>query len=125
MLLSGYTLLFGAAFVSALGGILLLLWALFSDRSRGRKRCGGCWYAMERAVSLRCPECGHEAKSDRALYRSRRRWKWVAVSLLLLLPAALLSLGVQPKVQQDGWGSIVPVTAPAALSDSRRTCTLL
>ena len=100
--------IWSGAFVATLCGIALLVWALFADRARGRRRCGKCWYPMDRATSLRCPECGHEAKSDRALYRTRRRRKWAAVSLLPLLLAAFLA--VQPKVQRDGWGSVMPAT---------------
>ena len=103
-----HAFIWSGAILAGLCGTALLAWALFSDRSRGRRRCGRCWYPMDHAASLRCPECGHEAKSDRAHYRTRRRWKWAAASLLPLLLATFLA--VQPKVQRDGWGSIVPAT---------------
>lgn len=35
-------IIFAIAF--ALGGVILLVRALFADRSRGRKRCPKCWY---------------------------------------------------------------------------------
>jgi hypothetical protein len=45
----------------AAAGMVLLAWALFWDRSRGRRRCPKCWYNMEGVPGLRCPECGREA----------------------------------------------------------------
>lgn len=39
-------------------GLLMLLWALFRDRSRGRRRCPRCWYDMAGVPGLQCPECG-------------------------------------------------------------------
>ncbi len=45
-----------------------LLSALFRDRSRGRLRCPRCWYDMAGA-GLTCPECGKQARSERALRR--------------------------------------------------------
>jgi HEAT repeat protein len=96
----------GAVFGAA--AMALLVWALFADRARGRVRCPKCWYDMTGATGGRCPECGHVAKSDRALRRTRRRWKWAAASALPLMIA--LFLVVQPKVQRDGWGSVTPAT---------------
>jgi len=108
IMLANDAIFWGGAIFAAVCGGAMLAWAMFADRSRGRRRCGKCWYRMDHAASLRCPECGHEAKHDRALYRTRRRWKWAAVSCLPLLLAAYLAL--QPKVQRDGWGSVMPVT---------------
>src|SRR5438309_1158927 len=48
--LLGYTL--------AAAGALLLLWSLFHDRPKGRRRCPRCWYDMRGVPSLLCPECG-------------------------------------------------------------------
>src|SRR5690606_12602708 len=84
---------------------------LFWDRARGRKRCPNCWYDMSQAAPqspLRCTECGYEAKNERKLFRTRWRWRWAFVCLIPLLAAAFLF--VQPKVQRDGWGSIMPTT---------------
>lgn len=100
-----------AAAIAAVSGISLLLWSLFSDRSRGRRRCPKCWYDMSNAPAearLRCPECGREARRERQLFKTPRRWRWAAASLLIFIAAAYL--GVQPKVRQDGWTSVMPTT---------------
>ncbi|TVQ58446.1 MAG: hypothetical protein EA377_00155, partial [Phycisphaerales bacterium] len=104
-------LFWGSALLAALIGAALLLWALFSDRSRGRKRCPKCWYDMDRSPTLRCSECGHEVQRERKLFKTRRRWRWVVVSALPLLLAT--GLAIQPKVQRDGWGSVLPLTVVA------------
>lgn len=94
--------------VAAALGFALLAWALFGDRSRGRKRCPSCWYDMSAAVELRCPECGYVAQRERKLYKTRRRWKLALTSVVLFAFAAYL--GLQPKAQRDGWLSMMPTT---------------
>lgn len=89
-----------------LAGIALATWALFADRSRGRRRCPKCWYDLSKTEGLRCSECGHRANREAKLFKTRRRWKWVAVSLAFLLTASASS--VQPKVNRTGWISLVP-----------------
>lgn len=71
--------------VGAVGGLLLLVWALFRDRARGRRRCPRCWYDMGGTAGLKCPECGREARSERKLGRTRRRWGWAPVAVALLV----------------------------------------
>lgn len=88
----------GAALASLVG--LVLLWrGLFGDPRRRERRCPKCWYDLRSgsmpAVGtgtgdadppLRpCPECGHLAKSERALHRARRRWWLILPGLALLL----------------------------------------
>lgn len=98
-----------------LAGALGLAWALFADWLRGRRalrprrRCRRCWYDMTAVPGLRCPECGHEVRSERALARSRRRWGVAAPSVLLLgIGAAGLC---NARLQSIEW---VPL-APSAL----------
>jgi len=100
---------FGA--VLALAGAILLVWALFSDRSRGRRRCPKCWYDLSKTApesGLRCPECGKTQKHERRLFKTRRRWRWAWPVLVIWLASAYLF--VQPKVREDGWASIMPTT---------------
>ena len=98
----------GGAVVGLLG-LWLLYCSLLRDRSKGRRRCPKCWYDMSVAESLRCPECGNDAKRTADLLRTRRRWKGMWWCLLVFLAAGLL--WVQPQIQQDGWVSVMPKTA--------------
>ncbi|MFO0836397.1 MAG: hypothetical protein U0638_15630 [Phycisphaerales bacterium] len=70
-------------YVFAAGAIMLLL-ALFWDRSRGRLRCPRCAYDMAGAKDLKCPECGHVARSEAALRKTRRHYAWALLGLVLL-----------------------------------------
>ncbi len=98
----------GGAVVGLLG-LWLLYCSLLRDRSKGRRRCPKCWYDMSVADSLRCPECGNDAKRAADLLKTRRRWKGMCLCLVVFLAAGLL--WIQPKVQQDGWVSVLPTTA--------------
>lgn len=70
-------------YVFAAGAIMLLL-ALFWDRSRGRLRCPRCAYDMAGAKDLKCPECGHVARSEATLRKTRRHYVWALLGLVLL-----------------------------------------
>jgi len=97
----------------AVAALVLLVWALFWDRARGRKRCPKCWYDMQGAEAdnggaFTCPECGRIIKRERKLRRARRRWRWAIIGLLLLLGAPALPYWHNIKVR--GW----PEAAPTA-----------
>ena len=98
----------GGAVVGLLG-LWLLYCSLLRDRSKGRRRCPKCWYDMSVADSLRCPECGNDARRAADLLKTRRRWKGLWLCMLVFLTAGFL--WIQPKVQQDGWVSVMPKTA--------------
>ncbi|MEK6703276.1 MAG: hypothetical protein AABZ53_13510, partial [Planctomycetota bacterium] len=93
-----------------------LAWALVGDWVRGlrakragkaaRRRCQQCWYDMTGVAGLRCPECGREARSERGLRRSRRRWGRAVLSCLLLLPAHVAWR--MPAAREHGWARLVP-----------------
>ncbi len=53
--------------------------------SRGRRRCPSCWYDMGGHSSRFCPECGKEARSERSMYRTQRKFGliWLAAALLV------------------------------------------
>ncbi len=98
-------------------GLLLALWALFYDRSRGRRRCPKCWYSMEGAVERKggdgivkftCPECGLAMDSGQRLLRTRRRWRRALLaSFIFLLGYGSLRT---PEVGRYGWVAAVPTT---------------
>lgn len=103
--------------VLAIGGIALVAWALFADRSRGRKRCAKCWYDMSATAGLKCPECGREARGERGLLRTRRRWWWAVVGVGLLVGA--WPVFKAPEIAKRGVGVLVPdVVLVALMSES-------
>ncbi len=102
---------FTAGGVIGLIGLALTSWALFADRSRGRKRCPKCFYDMTGIVGeppYRCPECGREIKRARKLHKTRRRWRWAMFALIPVIASPGLFL--TPKIQRDGWPSVMPNT---------------
>ena len=98
---------------------LLALWilyrALFKDRARGRRRCPKCWYDLSGTPgSLTCSECGHTAKRERSLFRTRRKRRWALVGLIL---AAMAWFAAQwPSIQRDGVESTLPTTVLIAIA---------
>ena len=70
--------------------LILVYVGCFQDRSRGRPRCPKCWYNMTGAPSLVCPECGHDARHEKRLYRTRRRRGAVTCAAVLALGCVYL-----------------------------------
>ena len=91
------------ACVLALAGVVIVGWAMWWDRSKGRRRCPRCWYDMSGAVGLVCPECGRDAKKEKRLLRTRRRWRFAAIGVLSLVGAS--ALYVTPIVRREGWAA--------------------
>ena len=89
-----------------LGGLALGLWAMFGDRSRGRRRCSRCWYDMSATSHRRCSECGHEVRREKEFFRTRRRWRRIALGLVLIL--AGLATFVGREVHDKGWVRATP-----------------
>ena len=96
----------GSGIILGIFGLWVMYRAIFADRSRGRRRCPKCWYDMSESPEMRCPECGSEALNDREFFRTRRRWKGLWVSIVILLAAYVLWM--QPEVRRDGWASLTP-----------------
>jgi hypothetical protein len=94
--------------VLALTGLTLLWWSLCRDRSRSRRRCPKCWYDMAGVPGLVCPECGRDARRERRLSKTRRRWRWAALGGLVTIIA--FSLAVTPRVRLYGPASLLPTT---------------
>ncbi len=96
-----------AGWAAIVAGGLLLLWALFRDRSRGRRRCPKCWYDMKGVPGLRCPECGREARNEKRFFKTRRRYGFALIAAAFLLVGAI---GTRvPKALKYGWLDAVPV----------------
>ncbi len=81
-----------ALFLCALG---LLYWGLWGDRARGRLRCPKCWFQMADQMAkafkddeFKCPQCDHDARTEKRLRKSRKRWGLILTSCVLLMPHA-------------------------------------
>ncbi|MBY0112874.1 MAG: hypothetical protein K2Y21_08635 [Phycisphaerales bacterium] len=103
---------------AVLGGVgfYLASWALLSDWLAGhrkQRRCAKCWYDMAAVVGLKCPECGREAKSEKGLHKSRRRWKGAALGLCLIVAGVLAQLASWGMLR--GWYAVLPVRLQIAL----------
>lgn len=76
--------------IVGLSGIVLL-WALFWGRSKGRERCRKCRYAMQGVPTSTdgiriCPECGkHHAKSRKLVFTRRRPIVTMMAACIILL----------------------------------------
>lgn len=93
-------LVLAAGTVAALGLVIVGGWALFGDRARGRRRCPKCWHDLTFTSGRRCSECGHEASSEAALHRTRRR---PVPGLVAIIVAALVGAQAIDSVRTGGW----------------------
>ncbi|MFM1830496.1 MAG: hypothetical protein RLZZ558_836 [Planctomycetota bacterium] len=100
----------GAVFAAAM--LWTLWWALFADRSRGVRRCPGCWHQMDVSVGMRCPECGRQTARERELLATRRRWPLAAACVLALL---LGTVWLRVTIAQRGWWTLVTDRALIAI----------
>lgn len=94
---------------------LVVLWALFWDRSKGRIRCRRCAYDME-GVGLICPECGREHRSERALTKTRRKWKMGVAGFAVLLSSVYL-LSIRDRIAEEGALGMMPTFGLALVAD--------
>lgn len=86
--------LLGGAIV--LSGTIVLILALFRDRSRGRPRCPKCWYDVTGLTG--CPECGWSEQQGGHAFRTRRHYRWAALATLLMVVGVVL-LTIPPRSQ--------------------------
>jgi hypothetical protein len=101
------------AFVIAAAGVGLLAWALFADRAKGHLRCPKCWYALDGTPAdeggfRKCSECGRGKLRERSLKKTRRRWRYALLALLVLVFAD--ETRRIPAAQERGWVALVPTT---------------
>lgn len=87
-------------------GLSVSTWALFWDRSRGRRRCPACWYDMAGTPGLGCPECGRVVRSERRLLGTRRRWRRATLGIVFVVLAWVAFQ--MPLIRRDGWLAPVP-----------------
>jgi HEAT repeat protein len=111
-------LAYAMAALLAAGGTYLLARSLVLDRPRGRRRCPRCWYDMSGTPGLRCSECGREVAGERKLQKTRRHPMLAAVSLALLLAAAIASR-TPAALEQRTWWALLPTPALVLLLQLR------
>ncbi len=103
-----YFLLWVLGILGLLACVAVTWWGLFGDRARGRRRCPRCWYDLSGTTGLTCAECGHMAKRERSLHRTRRR------PLSALAAALIAAIGATWAIQHAqlrGWMSLLPTRA--------------
>jgi hypothetical protein len=83
------------------------------DPHLGRRRCPKCWYDLSATKSLLCPECGHEARSERGLYKTRRSRVTIALACLMLLTVPITMRVIE--TYRSGWIGLIPTTAMVLL----------
>lgn len=99
---------YGASAGLFLFGLIVASIGWHGERSRGRRRCAKCWYDMGGTESRQCPECGHVARSERGLYRPRRRQRVLAFGVVLMA-ASVVPLGVM-RYQAGGVIAVIPTS---------------
>ncbi len=88
------------------GGAVVCAWALFADPPGRKRRCPKCWHDMAGVPGRVCPECGHDARFEANLHRWHRRYRWLALGVLLV--GAAWVAWVVPAVRRGGWIAAVP-----------------
>ncbi len=96
-------LIWGLIGLIYLGMVILLWWALFGDRARGRRRCPKCWYDMSYSSGTLCAECGYAATEEAQLCRTRRRPLWGILAVTVCLALSVL---INERLRQNGWISM-------------------
>lgn len=102
----------GGAAIGLLG-VWLLYWSLLRDRSKGRRRCPKCWYNMSGTDSLTCSECGRIVKREKKLFKTRRRWRWACVAVMLFIGGHFVN--TTPRMQKGGLFGSVPTSVLIAV----------
>lgn len=96
----------GAAFL--LVAIFAAAWALYGQPAKGSRRCPKCPYDMRGISTRTCPECGHEAKNEKALFKTRRpRARFAITAVLLLVSLTTFGYG---RYQRGGLAGLFPTT---------------
>ncbi len=108
-------LAYAIATAMVLAWIGITIWALLWDRARGRRRCPRCFYEIDTASGRKCTECGRVARSERALGKTRRRWRTAIVATVLLLGPALTAATWAWLTHNNGWPGVPTAIATRLL----------
>ena len=104
----------GAGWLLAGLGVWLLVRGRPFRLRHGGRLCRRCGYSMAGVPSLKCPECGRTARSEKQLRVSRgsKRWRLTALTLLALGWLAMQA----PGIISAGWKTAIPALALVALA---------
>ena len=94
------------------GAVYVAWWALFKDRSRGRRRCPRCWHDLGYTPGMTCGECGFFAQNEDDLARTRRRWGHAALAILSCVAVSGAAYWI---MAERGWASYVPTRSLIAM----------
>lgn len=87
------------------GAWLLVTGRGFKVKAKGR-HCQKCWYDMAGIETLKCPECGRVAASEKELGRRIHRQRWRTAGVVAAVVGwALIQM---PGVIAHGWAAAVP-----------------
>jgi hypothetical protein len=85
--------------------VFVTWWAIFGDKPRGRRRCPRCWHDLSRTPGLTCGECGHAARDERELSRTRRRW---GIAAAAVAATATVAAATQLSILNASWAGYLP-----------------
>jgi HEAT repeat protein len=95
------------AAVLGAGAVLMLYRGLLRDRARGRLRCPSCWFDMSGIPGLVCPECGHDARTQARLGKTRRHFGPL-LAAVALGAACYLNTRVPAVLASSDWTASIP-----------------
>ncbi|MFG0298155.1 MAG: hypothetical protein ACF8K1_00935 [Phycisphaerales bacterium JB047] len=102
--------------LAVLVGLRALFWDRAGFRGRAKLRCRKCWYDLTGAEGdlregpIVCPECGKKHASRRAMRKTRRGKRWIALALVLWMGA--YTAGVWPRVSRYNYSNGVLGAVP-------------
>lgn len=85
--------------------VFVAWWALFADRSKGRRRCPQCWYDLAYSPGMTCSECGFVGTSEEDFTRTRRRG---GPAVIAVIACGVLGAYAIDRANDQGWMNYLP-----------------
>jgi len=102
-----YWLPFVACIAIVVGSTYYAWKAIYSDRSRGRRRCPKCWYDLAYSKGMTCSECGYTARRESEFTRTKRFYGRAAAGILICV---ITILGAYINVAERGIVASMPTS---------------
>lgn len=99
---------YGTGGVLALAGVGVVIGVLVRSRRPAWRHCPGCLYDMRATQGMQCPECGREARSERAMLRRGIRKRGLIPGAALLVLGTIVATHGYARQQPQGWWSLMP-----------------